>query len=136
MVGTTSLYVKEYLVWSRQYLLEPSGITTIYPSGFNSGVSPSKFCLFSVDEMHDYYLQAWECLSKTNTFKLAEPDLVRIRYQNMRNVFVNFIHGEGFRNEISTSNFCIQLMIMDINNRISKCNFFYNDKFEYEQVIE
>ena len=56
MFGTTSFHAKKYLVWSRQYLLESPGIATIYPSGPNSGVSPSKICFFSVNEIHDYYL--------------------------------------------------------------------------------
>ena len=42
---TASFYVKEYLVWSGNYLLEQPGITTIYPSGPNNGVSLSKFFL-------------------------------------------------------------------------------------------
>ena len=71
-------------------MLEQPGTATIYPNGPNSGVSPSKICFISVDEMHDYYLHAWECLSKTDTFKLAEPDHVRIRYQNMKNISWQF----------------------------------------------
>ena len=97
---------------------------------------PSKICFFSLDEIHDYYLQVWEYLSKTSKFNLAEPDLVRIRYKNMRIFFGNFIHGEGFRNEISPGNSFIQLIIMDRNIRFSKCKIFYNDKFEYGQVTE
>ena len=111
-----------YLVWSRQYLLEQPGIATIYIIGFQNEVSPSKMCVFSVDEMHDYYLQAWKCKSIYDTWKLADPDLVRIRYQSMRIFSGNFIHGEGFSNEISTGDFRIQLMIMDRNSRISNCN--------------
>ena len=129
--------MKGYLVWSRKHLLQPLGIVTIYPRGSNSGVSPSKIYFFSVDEMHDYYLQTWDFfISKTDTFKLVKPDLVRIRYQNMRIFPGNFIHGEGFKDEISTGNFRIQLMIMNTNIRISKCNIFYNEKFEYVQVTE
>ena len=78
-----------------------------------------KISFFSVDEIHEYYLQAWECLSKTDTFKLPELDLVRIRYQSMRIFPGNFIHGEGFSNEISNENFRIQLTIMDRNMRVS-----------------
>ena len=99
-------------------------------------MSPSKISFFSIDEIHDYYLQAWECLSKTDTIKLVEPDLVRIRYQNMRIFPDNFIHREGFRNVISTGNFRIQLMIMDRNIRVSNCNLFYNKKLEYDQITE
>ena len=66
--------------------------------------SPSKIYLFSVDGMHDYYLQAWENLLKADTFKLTESDLVRIHHQNMRVFPGNSIHGERFRNETSTSN--------------------------------
>ena len=46
----------------------------------------------------------------------------------------NFIHEEGFRNEISTENFRIQLMIMDKNVGVSNCKMFYYDKFEYDQI--
>ena len=102
-------------------MLEQPGIATIYPNGPNSGVSSSKMCFFSIDEIYYYYLQVWECLSKTDTFKLAEPDLVRVRYQNMRIFPGNFIHGEGFRDEILTGNVRIPLMIIDRNIRVSKC---------------
>ena len=91
-------------------------------------------CFFSVDEIHDYYLQTWECLSKSGTCKLAEPDLVRIRYQNMRIFPGNLIHGEGFRNEISNGNSRIQLMIMDRIMKVSNCKIFYHNKFEYDQI--
>ena len=126
--------MKGYLLWIRQYLLEQPDTATIYPNDPNSGVSPSKICFFSVDEIHDYYLQAWECLSKSDTFKLAESDLVRIRYQNMTIFPSNFIHGEGFTNKNSTRNSRIQLMIMDSNMRVLNCKMLYYDKFEYDQI--
>ena len=71
-IGTTTFHVKRYLLLSRYYLLEQPGTATIYSNGLNSGVSRSKICLFSVDEIHDYYLQTWECLSKSKTLKSAE----------------------------------------------------------------
>ena len=102
-------------------------------------MAPTIECLlpkfvFFVDEIHDYYLQAWECLSKSDTFKLAESDLVRIRYQNMTIFPSNFIHGEGFTNKNSTRNSRIQLMIMDSNMRVLNCKMLYYDKFEYDQI--
>ena len=45
--------MKGYLVLSRHPLLEQSSIATIYPVGFQNGVSPFKFV---VDEIYDYYL--------------------------------------------------------------------------------
>ena len=50
-----------------------------------------------------------------------EPDLVRIQYQNMKIFPGNLILGEGFRNETSTDNFRIELLIMDTNIKFSNC---------------
>ena len=58
-----------------------------------------------------WYSHAWQ----------AEPNLVCIRYKNMRIFPGNIIHGEGFRNEGSPSNFRIQLLIMDTSIRFSNC---------------
>ena len=63
-----------------------------------------------------------------------QPDLLNIGYQNMIIFSGNFIHGEGLRNEISTGNSRIQLMIMERNMRISNCKMFYYEKFEYDPI--
>ena len=58
---------------------------------------PSKCCYFSIDEKHDYYLQGWTNNEKSS-IQLDDPDLIRIRYDEIRILNGEFIHGGGFKN--------------------------------------
>ena len=68
--------------------------------------------LLGLREMNFRFLFALEVLF-ANT-----PDLIRIRYGNMRIFPADFIHGGGFKNTRSTGNLRIQLLIIDDGHKL------------------
>ena len=102
----------------------------------NSDVSVSllKICFLSVDPKYDYYLQIWKD-SITTRKTLQCPELVRVKYGNVRIFPGSTIHGGGFLNSKSTGNARVQLHIYskihsgaDINNR-------YYNGYDFNNVI-
>ena len=65
---------------------------------------------FSVDPMHDYYLQFWK-KSITTSKTLQCPELVRVKHTTVRIFPGNTIHGGGFLNRESNGNYRIQLHV-------------------------
>ena len=116
-IGRQEFHVKGFLTWSRSQFLESPNQTYIQ-RGHDSrtNVSPFKCCYFSIDPNHDYYLQGWT--KQENRTVLNTPDLIRIRYGNMRIFPGDFIHGGGFKNTRSTGNFRIQLLIIDDGHKL------------------
>ena len=51
---------------------------------------------------------------------LDKPDLIRIRYGQMRIFPGDFIHGGGFKNTKSDGNFRMQLLIIDDGHKLYK----------------
>ena len=68
----------------------------MYPEK-NSNVSVSllKVCFFSIDPMHEYYLQVWKN-SITTSKTLLCPERVRVKYINARIFPGNTIYGRFF----------------------------------------
>ena len=96
-IGRNHFYVKGFLTCSRYHELDVPGKTTLnqFPDS-NYTCFPSKCCYFSFDENYDYYLQGWT--NENSTITLDDPDLIRIRYGEMRILPGKFIHGGGFKN--------------------------------------
>ena len=116
-IGRQEFHVKGFLTWSRSQFLECPNQTYIQRShDSRTNVSPFKCCYFSIDPNHDYYLQGWT--KQENRTVLNTPDLIRIRYGNMRIFPGDFIHGGGFKNTRSTGNFRIQLLIIDDGHKL------------------
>ena len=66
-------------------------------------ISPLKCCYFSIDACHNYYLQGWTTMESKTV--MDKPDLIRIRYGQVRIFPSDFIHGGGFNNTGSDGNF-------------------------------
>ena len=95
-VGQHKFIVKSYLTWSLNQQFQHPAEVVMYPDKrSNVFVSPLKVCFFSVDPMHDYYLQVWKN-SITTSKTLLCPELVRVKYGNARIFPGNTIHGGGF----------------------------------------
>ena len=108
-IGRQEFYVNGYVTWSQKHYLEVPGQTTLSYPGI-PGFLHYKCCYFSINENHDYYLQAWN-RKKTSDTKLYPSDLIRARYGQMR-IFPDYpIHGGGFNNTNSNNNFIIQILI-------------------------
>ena len=112
-IGRQEFHVKGFLTWIRDQFLESPGQTYIQRG---NEISPFKYCYFSIDAYHDYYLQEWTKMD--NRTVLNKPEFIRIRYGNMRIFPGNFIHGGGFKNTISDGNFRIQLLIIDDGHKL------------------
>ena len=118
-IGRQEFYVKGYLTWSQEHFLELPGQTYIQREKCNkSKVSPFKCCYFSIDAFHDYYLQGWTKMESKTV--MDEPDLIQIRYGQMRIFPDDFIHGGGFNNTGSDDNFRMQLLIIDDGRKLYK----------------
>ena len=106
---------------SQEYGLKVPGKTQL---SFDSvpHISPLKCCYFSIDENHDYYLQAWN-RKETSDTKFYPPDLIRVRYGQMRIFPDDLIHGSGFNNISLNNNFRIQLLI---KNKLNVVNDNFN----------
>ena len=76
----------------------------MYPEQRSSvSVSPLKVCFFSVDPMHDYYLQVWK--NSLTTSKILQcPELVRVKHGNNKIFPGSTIREGGFLNSKSTRN--------------------------------
>ena len=82
-IGRQEFHVKGYLTWSQDQFLESPGQTYMQRGNEKrSKVSPFKCCYFSIDSFHDYYLQGWTNMDSRTV--LDKPDLIRIRYGQMR----------------------------------------------------
>ena len=80
----------------------------------------------SVDPKHDYYLQIWKSSITTRSI-LQCPELVRVKYSNIRIFSGSNIHGGGFSNSKTKGNARMQLYIYSKSHSgadISNC--FYN----------
>ena len=110
-------------------------MVTMFPErNIRVSLSSIKRYVFSVDPEYDYYLQVWKN-SITTSKPLQCPELVRVKYGNVRIFPGSTIHGGGFLNSKSTGNSRIQLHIYskshpgtDINNR-------YYNGYDFKNVI-
>ena len=96
---------------------------------------PMKIYFLSVDPYNRYYLQVWKNgISSSKT--LQNPELVRVKYGNMRICPGSIIHEGGFENLESKGNFCIQLHIFDrFHSRPYFKNHYYNE-YKYINVTK
>ena len=142
-IGRQEFHVKGFLTWSRDQFLELPGQTYVQRGNeTRTKVSPIKCCYFSIDPHHDYYLQGWTKMD--NRTMLNTPDLIRIKYRNMRIFPGDFIHGGGFKNTMamdgckntrSCGNFRIQLLIVDDGHKKYK-PLNYPTNIDYVNVTE
>jgi len=133
-IGRQEFYVKGFLTWSRDQFLGSPGQTYVQQRDEKrTKVSPFKCCYFSIDPHHDYYLQGWTKMD--NSTVMNTPDLIRIRYGNMRIFPGDFIHGGGFKNTSSSGNFRIQLLIIDDGHKLYKPSNYSND-IDYVNVTD
>ena len=110
-VGQHEFIVKGYLTWSLNHQFEHPAEVVMYPDKRSGvSVSPLKVCFFSVDPMHDYYLQVWK-RSITTSKTLLCPELVRVKHTTVRVFPGNTMHGGGFLNRNSNGNYRIQLHV-------------------------
>ena len=110
-VGQHEFIVKGYLTWSLNHKFEHPADVVMYPDKQSGvSVSPLKVCFFSVDPMHDYYLQVWK-RSITTSKTLLCPELVRVKHTTVRVFPGNTMHGGGFLNRNSNGNYRIQLHV-------------------------
>ena len=133
-IGRQEFHVKGFLTWSRDQFLESPGQTYVQRRNEErTKVSPFKCCYFSIDPHHDYYLQGWTKMD--NRSVMNTPDLIRIRYGNMRIFPGDFIHGGGFKNTRSTGNFRIQLLVIDKGHKLYN-PFNYPNHIDYVNVTD
>ena len=120
-IGRQELHVRGCLTWCQEYYLEVPNQTTLSYDDV-PGFLHYKCCYFSIDENHDYSLQAWN-RKETSDTKFYPPDLIRVRYGQMRIFPDDLIHGSGFNNISLNNNFRIQLLI---KNKLNVVNDNFN----------
>ena len=67
---------------------------------------------------------------------LDKPDLILIRYGQMGIFPGDFIHGGGFNNTGSTSNYRIQLLIIEKGQKMYTVIKHYNNTIKYDIVSD
>ena len=133
-VGQHEFIVKGYLTWSLNHKFEHPADVVMYPDKQSGvSVSPLKVCFFSVDPMHDYYLQVWK-RSITTSKTLLCPELVRVKHTTVRVFPGNTIYEGGFLNRNSNENYRIQLHVYSkFHSGTNTNNHFYNG-YNYNNV--
>ena len=91
-------------------------------------------CYFSIDEKHDYYLQAWSLKEsrESKEIELNLPDIICVRYNQMRIFPGNLVHTGGFNNTSSNGNFRTQLLIIEEGQRNYYVTKFHNKRILFE----
>ena len=102
--------IRGYLTWPIYHFLNRPSVTKLYDKAnsiMDDEVDPRKICLFSLEQFQDYYLQLWHLSGKGD---LQAPRLCRIITNKICIFNGDVIHSGGFRSEVSTGNFRVQLM--------------------------
>ena len=141
-VGQKDFVVKVFLAWSLNHQFEKPTKVEMYPDRQSNiyiyicVCMPSmKIYFLSVDPYNRYYLQVWKNdISSSKT--LQNPELVRVKYGNMRICPGSIIHEGGFENLESKGNFRIQLHIFGrFHSRAYFKNHYYNE-YKYNNVTK
>ena len=102
-----------YLTWSTYHFLNCLSVTKLRDEenyimeGPRDEVYPRKICFFSLEQFQDYYLQLWNLNQHGD---LQAPHLCRIVTDKICIFNGDVIHSGGFRSEVSTGNFRVQLI--------------------------
>ena len=102
--------VRGYLTWSTYHSLSCPSVTKLGVGNRNNSsyeVFPQNICFFSLEQFQDYYLQLWNLNQHGD---LQAPHLCRIVTDKMCIFNGDVIHSGGFRSEVSTGNFRVQLV--------------------------
>ena len=102
--------VRGYLTWPTYHSLSCSSVTKLRVGNRKNSsyeICPQKICFFSLEQFQDYYLQLWYLNQKVD---LQALHLCRIVTNKMCIFNGDVIHSCGFKSEVSTGNFRVQLV--------------------------
>ena len=134
-IGRQEFYIKCYLTWSKDHLLESPGQTKLkHDNDDVPNISSLKCCYFSTDAYHDYYLQGWTKMESITV--MNKPDLIHIRHGQLRIFHGDFIHCGGFNNTGSNGNFRIQLLIIDEGHKLYIVVKHQNNMIDYDTISD
>ena len=120
---------------SQEHNLDVPGQKTLnYGNDDVLNISPHKCCYFLINEYYDYRPQVWS--REKSTTVMDKPDLIRIRYNQMRIFPSDFIHDDGINNTGSIGNYRIQLLIIEKGQNMFGVVKYHNDTIRFENISD